>query len=79
MISLFGWNRASHHSEALGTQQVSDGLGAFPWPSWSFYDYRKGGWGVFWGLRSDFSVLLVLSLISQVILEFAVAYGVPSK
>lgn len=64
MISLFGWTRASHHfhhSEALGTQQVSGRLGTFPWPPWSSYNYGKGEWGFFWGLRI-FSVLPFVSL-----------------
>lgn len=35
VIPLFGRNRVSHHSEALGTGWVSDGVGAVPWPPWS--------------------------------------------
>lgn len=58
MISLFSWKRASHNSETLGSQQVSDRLGAFPWPPLSSYDYGKGGWDVVWGLSIFFSVHL---------------------
>lgn len=63
MISLFSWKRASHNSDILGSQQVSDRLGAFPWPPWSSCDYRKGRWDVVWGLNISFSVHL--SLISN--------------
>lgn len=71
MISLFIWKRASHNSETLGSQQVSDRLGALPWPPWSSYDYGQGGWDAVWGLSRCF--FLSISLIFPIIL-LLVAY-----
>lgn len=76
MISLFSWKRAPHNSETLGSQQVSDRLGAFPWPLWSSSDYGKEGWDFVWGLSIFF---LSISLIFPITLEFAAACGLPSK
>lgn len=63
MISLFSWKRASHNSETLGSQPVSDRLGAFPWTPWSSYGYGKGGWGVVWGLSFGFFPIILEFLL----------------
>lgn len=69
VILLLGWNRASHHSQALGAQQVSDGLGVCPWSPWSSCNYGTGEWGVFWGLRIFF--FPVPSFVSLLFLELS--------